>query len=170
MKIPSTLACPVKILINILLLLGILTPALSNAQDYPARAVTIVVPFPAGGSNDTIARYLADSLGKLWKQTVIVENKPGGGSSIGSAYVARSPADGYRMVLVSASYTTNAAARSDQQFDPLKDLKPVSMVARGHNAVVTGSRVARRVVVVARVGCGRMVVSLDLPDMTVTTR
>lgn len=130
-----------KSFIKTLLLIATLFPFLGNAQEYPAKTVTIVIPFPAGGSNDTIGRYLAESLGKLWKQTVIVENKPGGGSSIGSAYVAKSPADGYRMVLVSASYTTNAVTRSDQGFDPLKDLKPVSMVARGHNAVVTGPRV-----------------------------
>lgn len=130
-----------KSFIKTLLLVATLFPFLGNAQEYPAKTVTIVIPFPAGGSNDTIGRYLAESLGKLWKQTVIVENKPGGGSSIGSAYVAKSPADGYRVVLVSASYTTNAVTRSDQGFDPLKDLKPVSMVARGHNAVVTGPRV-----------------------------
>ena len=130
-----------KTLINIALLAAALLPSAGHAQEYPSRPVTIVVPFPAGGSNDTVARYLSDSLGKLWKQPVIVDNRPGGGSSIGSAYVAKSPADGYRVVLVSASYTTNAATRSDQPFDPLKDLVPVSMVARGHNAIVTGSRV-----------------------------
>ena len=130
-----------KTLATVILLFATLFPTAGSAQDYPARPVTIVVPFPAGGSNDTIARHLAESLGKLWKQTLIVENRPGGGSSIGSSYVAKSPPDGYRVVLVSASYTTNAATRSDQPFDPIKDLKPVSMVARGHNAVVTGSRV-----------------------------
>lgn len=130
-----------KTLITALLLIATLLPSVSHSQEYPAKPVTIVVPFPAGGSNDTIARYLAESLGKLWKQTLIVENRPGGGSSIGSSHVAKSPPDGYRLVLVSASYTTNAATRSDQPFDPIKDLKPVSMVARGHNAVVTGARV-----------------------------
>ncbi|MEY4100360.1 MAG: hypothetical protein RL300_1531 [Pseudomonadota bacterium] len=130
-----------KMLIKTLLVIATLIPCLGNAQDYPSKTVTIVIPFPAGGSNDTIGRYLADSLGKLWKQTVIVENKPGGGSSIGTSYVAKSAPDGYKVVLVSASYTTNAVTRSDQGFDPLKDLKPVSMVARGHNAIVTGPRV-----------------------------
>ena len=130
-----------KTLIKTLLVIATLIPFLSNAQDYPAKTVTIVIPFPPGGSNDTLGRYLADSLGKLWKQTVIVENKPGGGSSIGTSYVAKSAPDGYKVVLVSASYTTNAVTRSDQGFDPIKDLKPVSMPARGHNAVVTGPRV-----------------------------
>ena len=130
-----------KTLVKTLVLAASLIPVLSAAQAFPTRMVTIVVPFPAGGSNDTIARHLADNLGKLWKQTVIVENRPGGGSSVGSAYVAKSPPDGHRMVLVSASYTTNAATRTDQPFDPLKDLRPASIVARGHVAVVTGGRV-----------------------------
>ena len=130
-----------KIVVHALLIVAGLIASVSSAQEYPSKVVTIVVPFPAGGSNDTIARHLADSLGKLWKQPVIIDNRPGAGSSIGSVYVARSSPDGYTMVLVSSSYTTNAATRTNQGFDPLKDLKPVSMVARGHNAVVTGTRV-----------------------------
>ena len=130
-----------KTLVNALLLIAALFPSVSSAQEYPARLVTIVVPFSAGGSNDAIARYLADSLGKLWKQTILVENRAGGGSSIGAAYVAKSPPDGYRLLLVSSSYTTNAAMRTEQAFDPVKDLKPTSMVARGQVAVVTGTRV-----------------------------
>jgi tripartite-type tricarboxylate transporter receptor subunit TctC len=119
-----------------------LVPGLSWAQDYPAkRTVTIVVPFSAGGSNDAIARYLAEQLGKLWKQTVIVENRPGGGSAVGAANVAQSAPDGYRMLIGSSSYTTNAAMRTDQGFDPVKDLRAVSMVARGQVAIVTGNRV-----------------------------
>ncbi|HSV83813.1 MAG TPA: tripartite tricarboxylate transporter substrate binding protein [Ramlibacter sp.] len=129
-----------KRLLQILLLAASLVPAIGNAQTYPSRTVTIVVPFPPGGSNDTLARFLADQLGKQWNQPVIVENRPGGGSAIGAAYVAKSPPDGHRMVLVSSSYTTNAATKSELGFDPLKDLVPVSMVARGHVAVVAGSR------------------------------
>ncbi|WP_454740021.1 Bug family tripartite tricarboxylate transporter substrate binding protein [Cupriavidus necator] len=130
-----------KTLGKLMMLIAALVPSVGSAQTYPTKMVTIVVPFPAGGSNDAIARFLADGLGKMWKQTVIVENRPGGGSSIGAANVAKAPADGYRMVLVSSSYTTNAATRSDQPFDPIKDLRPASMVARGHVAVVTGTRV-----------------------------
>ena len=130
-----------KFLATALLLLATLLPLPSHAQEYPTKPVTIVIPFPPGGSNDVLGRFLADRLGKLWNQPVIVENRPGGGSAIGSSYVAKSPPDGYRMVLVSSSYTTNAATRTDLPFDPLKDLKPVSMIARGQVAVLTGSRV-----------------------------
>lgn len=129
-----------KKLLHVLLLAASLVPVLVSAQTYPSKTVTIVVPFPPGGSNDTLARYLADQLGKQWGQSVIVENRPGGGSAIGSANVAKSPPDGHRMVLVSSSYTTNAATKTDLGFDPLKDLVPASMIARGHIAVVAGSR------------------------------
>ena len=132
---------PMKLLASALLVLATLLHAASFAQEYPAKPVTIVIPFPPGGSNDVLGRFLADRLGKLWNQSVIVENRPGGGSSIGSNSVAKAPPDGYRMVLVSSSYTTNAATRTDLPFDPLKDLKPVSMIARGQVAVLTGSRV-----------------------------
>jgi tripartite-type tricarboxylate transporter receptor subunit TctC len=130
-----------KTLLKFVLLAAVLVPHAGHAQDYPSKPVTIVIPFPPGGSNDVLGRFLADRLGKLWNQPVIVENRSGGGSSIGSSYVAKSPPDGYRMVLVSSSYTTNAATRTDLPFDPIKDLKPVSMIARGQVAVLTGARV-----------------------------
>jgi tripartite-type tricarboxylate transporter receptor subunit TctC len=128
-------------IVRCLLLVAGLMPCIAGAQDYPSKVVTIVVPFTAGGSNDTVARYLAESLGKLWKQTVIVENRPGAGSSIGASYVAKSPPDGYRLLLVSNSYATNAATRTDQPYDPVKDLKAISVVGRGDVAVVVGTRV-----------------------------
>jgi tripartite-type tricarboxylate transporter receptor subunit TctC len=128
-------------LLRALLLSAALVPCVGSAQDYPSRIVTIVVPFSAGGSNDAIARNLAESLGRLWKQTVIVENRPGGGSAVGAAYVAKSPPDGYKLLLASSSYTTNAAMRTDQSFDPVKDLKPTNMVARGQIGIVSGTRV-----------------------------
>jgi tripartite-type tricarboxylate transporter receptor subunit TctC len=124
-----------------LLLAASLLPALGSAQDYPKGPVTIVVPFSPGGSNDALARFLGHALGKAWNQNVIVENKAGGGSTIGTAYVAKSPPDGTRLLLVSASYTTSAATRSgsEQTFDPIKDLKPASMVARGLVGVISGA-------------------------------
>ncbi len=138
-KLKASIAKPIM---QALLLFAAFVPSLGSAQDYPAKqTVTIVVPFSPGGSNDAIARHLAQHLGKLWNQTVVVENRPGGGSAMGAAHVARSAPDGYRMLIGSSSYTTNAASRNDQGFDPLKDLKPASMVARGQVGVVVGTRV-----------------------------
>jgi tripartite-type tricarboxylate transporter receptor subunit TctC len=124
-----------------MILAAALVPGLAAAQDYPKAPVTIIVPFSPGGSNDALARYLANALGRLWNQNVIVENKAGGGTIIGTAYVAKSPPDGLRLLLVSSSYTTSAATRSgtDQPFDPIKDLKATSMVARGMVGVIAGA-------------------------------
>jgi tripartite-type tricarboxylate transporter receptor subunit TctC len=125
---------------------ALLLSGAAGAQDYPKAQVTIVVPFSPGGSNDILARHLANALGKLWNQTVIVDNKPGGGTTIGTGYVAKSPPDGLRLLLASASYTTSAATRSgtDQTFDPIKDLKPTSMVGRGMVGVIAGSHTSIR--------------------------
>jgi tripartite-type tricarboxylate transporter receptor subunit TctC len=129
----------VKTFLKLLLLCAALAPMTGRAQTYPERSVTIVIPFSPGGSNDTVGRFLADGLSKLWKQNVITENKSGGGSLIGTNYVANSPPDGYRMLFVSGSFTTNAATRTEG-FDP-KSLRTAGMVATGHIAVVTGPRV-----------------------------
>jgi tripartite-type tricarboxylate transporter receptor subunit TctC len=118
-----------------------LLPSTALAQGYPNKPVTIVIPFTPGGSNDVIGRYLADGLGKLWNQTVLVENRPGAGSAIGSTHVARAKPDGYTLLFMSATLTTNAATQPNLPFDPLKDLQAVAISAIGQMVVVTGSRV-----------------------------
>jgi tripartite-type tricarboxylate transporter receptor subunit TctC len=120
---------------------ALLAAAPAAAQDYPGRTVTMVIPFTPGGSNDVIGRYLADGLTRLWKQKVIIENKGGAGSIIGTASVARANPDGLTLLFVSASYTTIAAAKAKLPYDPLKDLAPVGLAAVGHMVVVTGKRV-----------------------------
>src|SRR4051812_20656788 len=101
------------------------------AQPYPSRPVTLVVPFTPGASNDIIGRYLANGLGKIWNQGVVVENKPGAGSAIGTAYVAQSKPNGLTLLFVSSTFTTNAAIQKELPFDPLKDLQPVGIAATG---------------------------------------
>lgn len=101
------------------------------AQKWPAKPVTIVVPYPPGGSNDTFARELGKRLGDAWKVPVIIENKPGAGGSIGAAHVSRAAADGYTLCLLSSSFTTNAAIQKNLPFDPVADFTAVGMVARG---------------------------------------
>jgi tripartite-type tricarboxylate transporter receptor subunit TctC len=111
------------------------------AQDYPAKEITVVVPFTPGGSNDIVGRYLADGLSKLWGKPTVVENKPGAGSAIGSAYVSKAAPDGHTLLFVSSGYTTNAATQANLPFDPVKDLTPVAMAASGEIVMVAGSRV-----------------------------
>jgi tripartite-type tricarboxylate transporter receptor subunit TctC len=105
---------------------------IARAQDaYPSKAITIVVPYPAGGSNDTFARQIAKELGDSLKQPVVIDNRPGASGNTGTAQVARAAPDGYTLVAVSSSMTTNAAVQSKMPFDPVKGLAPVAMFAKG---------------------------------------
>ena len=88
-------------------LLGALPTAGAQAQDYPSRVVTIVVPFGAGGSADVYARVLAEKLGHDTGKTFIVENRPGAGAVIGTQYVAKSAPDGYTLLMMSNTQTVN---------------------------------------------------------------
>jgi tripartite-type tricarboxylate transporter receptor subunit TctC len=98
-----------------------------QAQTFPSRPLRIVVPFPPGGAADITSRVLADHMGKSLGQTVIVENRPGGSTMIGSEVVARAPADGHTLLVVFPSFIINPALRSQMAFDPLKDFKAVGL-------------------------------------------
>lgn len=101
----------------------------ASAQDaWPSKPVRIVVPFAPGGSNDVIARRLAQRLTTTLGQSVVVENKAGGGSTIGAQYVATSAPDGYTFLFVSGSLATTAAVQKTP-YDPVKAFEPVSRVA-----------------------------------------
>ncbi|MGZ3357739.1 MAG: Bug family tripartite tricarboxylate transporter substrate binding protein [Xanthobacteraceae bacterium] len=98
----------------------------ASAQAYPNQVVRIVVPFSAGSITDGLARILADKLGELWKQQVIVENRPG---LPGTTAVAKSAPDGYTLMLTSNGHTIANAINKSIQFDPVKDFAGVSRVA-----------------------------------------
>ena len=110
--------------------LAIAAPAWAQAK-FPARPVTIIVPYPPGGSNDTFARSLGKKLSEAWGQPVIIDNRPGAGGSIGAALVSKAAGDGYTLCLLSSSFTTNAAIQPNLPFDPVKGFAAVAMVARG---------------------------------------
>ena len=111
---------------------------------WPARPITLVVPYPAGGSNDSFARQVGKQLADALKQPVIVENKPGASGNIGAAFVAKAPADGYTLLAVSSSFTTNAAVQPRLPFDPLKDFAPVALMAKGPFIVAVNNEFAAR--------------------------
>ncbi len=98
---------------------------------FPSKPVTIVVPYPPGGSNDVFARKLGKQLSDLWKIPVIVDNRAGAGGSIGAALVSKAAPDGYTLCLLSSSFTTNAAVQPNLPFDPVNGFTPVAMVAKG---------------------------------------
>jgi tripartite-type tricarboxylate transporter receptor subunit TctC len=101
-------------------------PAL--AQDYPSKPLRLVVGFPPGGSADVMGRLIAQKLAEQMGQQVIVDNKPGAGSMVGNEFVARQPADGYTLLLVTGAYPVQAAMVKQLPIDPVKDIAMVSTV------------------------------------------
>jgi tripartite-type tricarboxylate transporter receptor subunit TctC len=100
----------------------------SQAQDYPNKPVKIVVPFGAGGPADVYSRQLAQFLSDALKQTFVVENRPGAGSIIGSDAVAKSPADGYTLLAMSNTHTTNESLTPNKPFQLMRDFAPVAAI------------------------------------------
>ncbi|WP_165720302.1 Bug family tripartite tricarboxylate transporter substrate binding protein [Bordetella trematum] len=106
-----------------------LVPAACQAQAYPQKLITIVVPFPAGGTLDNLARTLGQKMGDRLKQPVIIDNKPGGGTMIGTERVARAQPDGYVLGMVANSFAINPSLHTDLRYDTQKDFAPVSYLA-----------------------------------------
>lgn len=103
-----------------------LAPYPVAAQSYPGRQVTIVVPFGPGSITDGLARVLADKLGPMWKQPVIVENRPG---LPGTTFVSKAPSDGHTLMVTSNGHTIAAVINKDIAFDPVKDFSGVTVLA-----------------------------------------
>ena len=112
-------------------------------SSYPDKPVKIIVPFPPGGATDVVGRALAVRLSQLWKQQVLVENKPGAGGNIGADLVAKAPADGYTLLLASpAEITINPYLYAQMPFDPSRDFIPVARVASSPLVLVVNSKSA----------------------------
>jgi tripartite-type tricarboxylate transporter receptor subunit TctC len=108
-----------------------------HAQSYPVRPVRLVVPFAAGGPVDTVARLLTPRLAEAWGQQVVIDNRPGANSMIGSEAVARAAPDGYTLLIVSAGFAINVTLQPKLPYDPLRDFTPIITVANGPSALVT---------------------------------
>ena len=99
------------------------------AQSYPVKTIRYIIAFPPGGSNDILARIIGARMTELMGQTVIIDNRPGGGANIGVEAIARAPADGYTIGNISATHTINATLYQKLGYDILKDFTPVTRVA-----------------------------------------
>lgn len=115
--------------------LGLAAALPAAAQDWPAHSVRIIVPFPPGGATDALARLMADKLGQRWKQPVIIENKPGANTALGTDVVAKSPPDGYTLGIVTNSHFINPLLTSSLPYDTLRDLTGVMQLTRFHMAL-----------------------------------
>ncbi|MDF3831483.1 tripartite tricarboxylate transporter substrate binding protein [Cupriavidus basilensis] len=107
------------------------SPHAGAENAYPSKPITLIVPYPPGGSNDIFARIVAKEIGEDLKQPVIIDNRPGASGNTGTAIVAKAAPDGYTLVAVSSSMTTNAAVQGKLPYDAIKSFSPVAMLAQG---------------------------------------
>jgi tripartite-type tricarboxylate transporter receptor subunit TctC len=125
--------------IRILVALGsvVFCPASAQAQVYPSKPITIVVPYPAGGATDVIARAVAKRLTEVWGRSVVIENKPGANGQIGGTYVARSAPDGYTLLATAdTDFVANPYLYRTLSYDPARDFAPVSGLGVINQALV----------------------------------
>lgn len=99
------------------------------AQSWPQRPVRLIVPFPAGGPADAIARILGERLQEMWGRPVVIEARPGAGGNVAAEYVARAAPDGYTLLLCASSHVQGAALYRHLPFDPVRDFTPIAQVA-----------------------------------------
>lgn len=109
----------------------------AQAQDYPARPIRMIVPFAAGGGSDISARTMSDALGQALGTTIVVDNRPGAGSVLGTDLAAKAAPDGYTTLLGNISMTFNAALYKKLPYNALRDLAPISLATEQPNIIVT---------------------------------
>jgi tripartite-type tricarboxylate transporter receptor subunit TctC len=120
----------------VLLLCALFVASPVAAQDFPDHAVRIIVPFPAGGSLDLVARVIGDRLAQEWSSPVVIENRPGVNGALGADAVAKSPPDGHTLLFATSPVlTTNKLLYHDLAYDPATDFKPVSLAAIAPNVL-----------------------------------
>jgi tripartite-type tricarboxylate transporter receptor subunit TctC len=119
-----------------LLAAALVTSTALAQADYPNRPIKIIVPFSPGGAVDGPTRAIAQELGKRLNQQVIIDNKPGAGATIGSEIVAKSPADGYTLLLASQTNAISATLYSKLSFNPIDDFAPISLLGREPGVLV----------------------------------
>jgi tripartite-type tricarboxylate transporter receptor subunit TctC len=125
-----------------LVLAGLLLPA--AASDYPTRPITLVVPYPAGGGNDVLARAVADKMGANLGQRIVVENRGGAGGTIATRQVAKTDPDGYTLLIATSSLAINPSLYPNVGYDPRKDFAPIGLIASSSNIVLVHPSVPAR--------------------------
>ncbi|RZL41152.1 MAG: tripartite tricarboxylate transporter substrate binding protein [Variovorax sp.] len=128
--------------------LGGLLPVLAGAQapadGYPTRAITLVVPFAAGGFTDVVARVIAQGMGRNLGQAVVIENRPGAGSTLGADMVAKASPDGYRLLMVSTTHVISDALYKSLPYDPIKGFTPIAKIAEAPYVLLVNAQVPAR--------------------------
>ena len=128
------------------LLITFIPGILHAAQPYPTKPVRLIVPFAPGGGTDIMARTLSQKLVELWGQQIVVDNRGGAGTVIGTEMTVRSPADGYTLMLANIAMALNPGLREKLPYDALRDLAPVILIASQPSAVAVNPTVPAKTV------------------------
>ena len=116
------------------------------ADDYPTRPITLIVPYPAGGGNDVLARLVAARMSVTLGQPIVIENRGGAGSTIGTRDVARAAPDGYTLLIATSSLAINPQLYPDTAYDPVKDFAPIGLIAKSPNLVLVNPAVPAKTI------------------------
>lgn len=125
--------------VPLMMILSVVTGQTAFAQQFPSKPVHFVVPYPPGGAFDLMIRTLAEPLSERWGQPVIVDNRPGGSTIIGTEIVSRAPADGHTMLITGPALIINPSLRSKLPYDAFKNFAPVTLVARSPLVLVVNA-------------------------------
>jgi len=146
------------------------SPGDADASSYPNRAIRIIVPFPAGGPADMVARFVGQRMSEDWGQPVVIENRAGGNTAIGAQAAARSPADGYTLfVPMDTTMVMNPLVTPNLPYDPLKDFAPITLLTKNMSLVVVrgdGPRTVKELIAKAKANPGK----LNMGAGTITSR
>ncbi len=126
---------------KIVAILAVLLSGIASGQEFPSRTVRIVVPFTPSGPTDVISRILAERLATKWRQPVIVENRPGAGTVIGSDIVAKAPPDGHTILMAVTAHAVNATLVKKLPYDTVKDFAPIVLIATAPNILAVNPAV-----------------------------
>ncbi len=127
--IPKSPFLLLGVITSVIMMFSSVVHAQSDAQNYPSRPVTLVVPFTSGSGSDTIARIISPKLAERWKQAVIVDNKPGASGNLGTDKVAKSPPDGLTLLMAIDTITMTPSIYKSLPYDPMRDLAPIARLA-----------------------------------------
>ena len=120
---------------------------LAHAAEWPNRPIHFIVPFPPGGGTDVLGRLLAAELQKLWNESVIIDNRPGAVTNLGTDAAVRAPADGYTLVMLGPPAAINATLYDKLPFNVLRDITPVASMARAPNVMEVNPAVTTALIV-----------------------
>ena len=124
----------------VVVLLAMLASTLAQAQEFPTKPIRLVVPFPAGGGTDVVARVVAPKMSEILGQPIVVDNRAGAGGNVGAELVANAPADGYTILLAASTVAVNVTLMPNLPFDPLKDFTPIVLLLMNQSVLVVNPK------------------------------